>query len=187
MRKILTALFLLILVFLLITSYDRDMELAAIGYEPETEEVEVVSVSEPKLKVEYEPAPIVTRSEPVAPIAEEPVVEEVNYDKTFRVTAYCACEKCCGVWATKRPLDETGNPIVYGASGDVLETKVSCASPLAFGTEIELKDYGTVVVQDRTADWVVDKHGEYIIDIYMDNHEEARNWGLQYIEGKIVN
>lgn len=163
------------------------MELAAIGYEPETEKVEVVSVSEPKLEVEYEPAPIITHSEPVEPIEEEPVIEEVNYDKTFRVTAYCACEKCCGVWATKRPLDEAGNPIVYGASGDVLETKVSCASPLAFGTEIELKDYGTVVVQDRTADWVVDKHGEYIIDIYMDNHEEARNWGLQYIEGKIVN
>lgn len=104
---------------------------------------------------------------------------------TFRVTAYCACEKCCGVWASKRPLDENGNPIVYGASGVELVNGVSCASPLPFGTQIELDGYGVVEVQDRTADWVVNKFGENLIDIYMNNHEAARNFGLQYIEGVV--
>lgn len=115
---------------------------------------------------------------------EEPTEEVTKI--TYRVTAYCACEKCCGQWALNRPLDEEGNPIVYGAAGEVLTTGVSVASPLPFGTEIELDGYGTVVVQDRTAKWVVEKYGENIIDIYFDSHEEALNWGCQYIEGVII-
>lgn len=123
-----------------------------------------------------------------------PVVEKVEEIEgfvevekiTYRVTAYCACEKCCGQWALNRPLDENGNPIVYGAAGEVLTSGISAASPLSFGTQIELDGYGTVVVQDRTAKWVVEKYGENIIDIYFDSHEEAWNWGCQYIEGVIV-
>ena len=37
---------------------------------------------------------------------------------TFKLTAYCACEKCCGKYAKNRPVDEYGNPIVYGSSGN---------------------------------------------------------------------
>lgn len=124
--------------------------------------------------------------EPEPPIVEE--VEEIEEIENiiYRVTAYCACEKCCGKWALNRPLDEHGNPIVYGAAGEVLTSGVSVASPLPFGTQIELDGYGIVVVQDRTAKWVVEKYGENIIDIYFDSHEEAWNWGCQYIEGVIV-
>lgn len=112
-------------------------------------------------------------------------VEAIEIDKRmFRVTAYCACEKCCGNWATDRPTDELGNPIVLGALGTPL-TKVSCASPLPFGTEISLEDYGTVIVEDRTAIWVVDKHGENIIDLYMEDHNEALEFGVKYMKGEI--
>lgn len=113
----------------------------------------------------------------------EPIVDGI----TFRVTAYCACEKCCGEWALNRPLDENGNPIVKGAAGKQLVAGYSCASPLPFGTQVNLEGIGTVEVQDRTAKWVVDKYGEYIIDIYMDDHEAAWNFGLQYIEGELLN
>jgi 3D (Asp-Asp-Asp) domain-containing protein len=105
---------------------------------------------------------------------------------TFRVTAYCSCEKCCGRWALNRPKDENGKDIVYGASGEVLRAGISCASPLPFGTTVELDGYGTVVVEDRTAGWVVDKHGNYIVDIYFDNHETAWNFGCRYLEGVIL-
>ena len=105
----------------------------------------------------------------------------------FRVTAYCACEKCCGKWALNRPVDENGNKIVYGASGEVLITNVSCASTYQFGTIIELDGYGTVVVEDRTADWIVDKYGDNVIDIYFDNHQDALEFGVQYIEGVVIN
>ena len=104
---------------------------------------------------------------------------------TFRVTAYCACAKCCGKWASKRPLDKNGKPIVYGASGKKLISNYSCASPLPFGTKIKLDGIGTVEVQDRTANWVVNKYGQNIIDIYMTNHNEAYKFALKYIKGVV--
>ena len=113
----------------------------------------------------------------------EPIIDGI----TFRVTAYCACEKCCGEWALNRPLNENGEPIVKGAAGKELIAEYSCASPLPFGTQIQLEGLGIVEVQDRTAKWVVDKYGEYIVDIYMSDHEAAWNFGLQYIEGKLIN
>lgn len=105
--------------------------------------------------------------------------------QTFRVTAYCACAKCCGKWASKRPLDKNGKPIVYGASGKKLISNYSCAAPLPFGTKIKLDGIGTVEVQDRTAKWVVNKYGKNIIDIYMTNHKEAYNFASKYIKGVV--
>ena len=122
---------------------------------------------------------------PSLPVEEVIEVKPVEETTEFRVTAYCACEKCCGQWALNRPVDEHGKPIVIGAANKPLTTGVSCASPLPFGTEVDLDGYGTVVVEDRTAKWVVEKHGQNIIDIYFDDHETARQFGLQYIEGVI--
>lgn len=148
-----------------------------------------------------EPVPVVEAVPIEPPVVVEEVVETVEVVETqeievvsvepvelteFRVTAYCACEKCCGKWANLRPRDENGNPIVIGASGEVLATGISCASPYPFGTEINLDGYGTVVVEDRTADWVVEKHGMNIVDIYFDNHQEALEFGLQYMGGVII-
>lgn len=112
-------------------------------------------------------------------------LEEEPEKILFRVTAYCACKKCCGKWADNRPVDENGNQIVYGASGEVLTSGFSCASPLDFGTQIELEGIGLVEVQDRTSNWIVDKYGNNIIDIYMDDHETARIFGVKNVEGVI--
>lgn len=113
---------------------------------------------------------------PTPEVSFEPV-EPVNlvYLGEFRVTAYCSCEICCGQWAENRP-----NGIVYGASGEPLVAGVSCASPLPFGTVLEVEGVGTYIVQDRTASWVVDKYGENLVDIYFDDHQAALEFGLQY-------
>lgn len=103
------------------------------------------------------------------------VTVEPEYLGEFRITAYCSCEICCGKWAENRP-----DGIVYGASGEELVAGVSCASPLPFGTVVEIEGVGTYIVQDRTSSWVVDKYGENLIDIYFDDHEAAREFGLQY-------
>ena len=89
-----------------------------------------------------------------------------------RITAYCACEICCGEWAKDRPLDENGNPIVYGASGQVLTPGVSVACSLPYGTEIQIDGLpGTYIVEDRTAEWIQDKYNGMTVDIYMPTHE----------------
>lgn len=117
----------------------------------------------------------------------EPEIEVVDDFEpvVYRVTAYCPCEVCCGDWAKNRPVDEAGNQIVKGAWGIELTDGFSCASPMAFGTQVELDGIGTVEVQDRTAKWVVERHGNNIIDIYMTDHDAANEFGVKYIEGVI--
>lgn len=94
----------------------------------------------------------------------------------YRITAYCACEKCCGEWAKNRP-----NGIVKGAAGIALTPGYSAASPLPFGTELYIEGYGDVVIQDRTAQWVIDKYEGKIVDIYFDNHDEALEFGCKWL------
>lgn len=122
--------------------------------------------------------------EPVeTPLVEEPAEPEPVLLGSFRVTAYCSCEKCCGEWAKNRP-----NGIVYGAAGVELKAGVSCASPLPLGTVVEVEGLGEYIVQDRPAQWVIDKYGENQIDIYFDNHEAASAFGLKqlnvYLKGE---
>ena len=113
-----------------------------------------------------------TLSEPI-PEPEEPVPV---FAGTYRVTAYCSCEKCCGKWALNRP-----GGIVYGASGEELVPGVSCSAPLDFGTKVEVEGQGTYVVQDRTAKWVVDEYGDKVIDLYFADHDQAKNFGVKYL------
>lgn len=104
-------------------------------------------------------------------------VEPFEYLGEFRITAYCSCKKCCGKWAENRP-----NGIVYGASGAELKAGVSVASFYPFGTEIYIDGLGEYVIQDRPAEWVFDKYGKNVVDIYFDSHEEACAFGLKYLD-----
>ena len=154
--------------------------LGAMYYKKITTEQEVVY--EPyeieQVEATVEPLTLTTEvKEEYEPVEDEFVV--------YRVTAYCACEICCGEWAKNREKDENGKPIVVGAWNRPLVSGFSCASPMAFGTQVELEGIGTVEVQDRTAKWVVNKYGENIIDLYMDDHEEARQFGVKYVRGVI--
>lgn len=97
----------------------------------------------------------------------------------FKITAYCPCEKCCGYWATVRPTDENGEPIVYTASGKIAVQGVSVAadtSILPFGTVLVIGGH-EYTVQDRGG-MVKGNH----VDIYFDSHEAAKEWGTQYME-----
>ena len=85
----------------------------------------------------------------------------------YTVTAYCACEKCCGKWAQKQK-----GPIV-GAYGIPLESGVSIASPLPKGTVIYIEGVGRLVVHDKTSKWVAEKYHNRIVDIYFDSHKKA--------------
>ena len=120
--------------------------------------------------------------------AEEPVSAGITFELDmavqdyvslgeFKLTSYCACEKCCGYWATIRPLDENGDPIVYTASGAIARQGVTVAadtSILPFGTVI-LIGGEEFTVQD-VGGGVDGKH----IDIYFEDHQAAREFGVRY-------
>lgn len=114
--------------------------------------------------------------------AEEPVEEsepEFVSLGEFKLTAYCACEKCCGEWALNRPVDEAGNPIVYGASGEVLAEGTSIAvdkDVIPYGAEVIVNDC-TYKAQD-CGGAIKGNH----IDVYFASHEEALEFGVQYAE-----
>ena len=115
--------------------------------------------------VQYDPPP-----EPMPEIIVEEPVRRLH--GSCRITAFCACSVCCGEWANNRPLDENGNPIVYGASGKELTPGVSVACSLPYGTKLEIDGLpGTYVVEDRTAEWIQDKYNGMTVDIYMPTHE----------------
>ena len=117
--------------------------------------------------VQYDPPP-----EPMPEIIVEEPVRRLH--GSCRITAFCACSVCCGEWANNRPLDENGNPIVYGASGKELTPGVSVACSLPYGTEIQINGLpGTYIVEDRTAEWIQDKYNGMTVDIYMPTHESC--------------
>lgn len=111
-------------------------------------------------------------SETIVPLVEAIPEEEVT--ETYRITYYCGCKSCCGKWST--------NPPIIGAYGRELIDGYSCASPLPDGTEIEIKGYGTVRVDDTTAKWVVNKYEGKIIDIYVSDHSKKPEGIQDYME-----
>lgn len=137
---------------------------------------ETAPVTEPETVPES--IPEIVPEEPVTyPIDREP--DNLWSLGEFKITAYCPCEKCCGYWATVRPTDENGEPIVYTASGKIAVQGVSVAadtSILPFGTVLVI-DGHEYTVQDRGG-MVKGNH----VDIYFDSHEAAKEWGTQYME-----
>ena len=119
------------------------------------------------------------------PEVETVIESEIEYISLgeYKITAYCACKKCCGIWADSRPLDGNGNPIVYGASGMVLIPDYSIA------VDPDVIPYGTKVYIDGR-EYIAHDTGGAIdgnrIDFYMGSHEDALEWGVQSREIFII-
>lgn len=129
--------------------------------------------------------PILLDPIPYAPQIIETTEEEPEMVSLgeFKLTAYCSCSKCCGVYGEDRPRDREGRPIVKTADGNIAEQGVTIAAPkdFPFGTELTI-DGHTYTVQDRGGA-IKDNH----IDIYFDNHSDAQAFGVQYAEVYIKN
>lgn len=138
--------------------------------EPETEAVEQIPIQAEQIAVE----------KPVsAGIAFEWDAVAQNFVSLgeYKLTSYCACEKCCGYWATIRPLDENGEPIVYTASGAIARQGVTVAA------DINVLPFGTVIMIGGEEFTVQDVGGAVDgkhIDIYFDNHAAAVAFGVRY-------
>ena len=106
-----------------------------------TEMVEsrVVETSEPTESVDVSVEPIV---ETVIEPTQTPEPEVISLGE-YKLTAYCSCEKCCEHWATNRPLDENGNPIVYTANMSIAKQGVTVAA------DTNILPFGTVLLIDH--------------------------------------
>lgn len=106
-------------------------------------------------------------------VQEPEPIEQISLGE-YTISAYCPCEICCGKWAKNRP-----NGIVYGAYQTQLIEGISVAAAMPEGTEIFIDGVGQFTVQDKLADWVLEKYDNQIIDVYFENHEDAKKFGLQ--------
>lgn len=90
----------------------------------------------------------------------------------FTVTAYCPCEKCCGAWA---------DGIVY-TGGYATENQTIAVDPdvIPLGSVVEFngnryiaEDIGGAIKNNK-------------IDLFMLDHQDALNWGVQKHEVYLI-
>lgn len=123
-----------------------------------------------------ETAAILTSS--VAIAENEPTTQPEEWIDAV-ATAYCPCEKCCGVWAENRP-----NGIVYTASGAIAQEGVTIAADWDVyppGTVLQVEGLGEYIVQDRGGAIKGLK-----IDVYFEDHDDALQFGRQEVRIRVV-
>lgn len=120
-----------------------------------------------------------TAATPVsAPTLATPAVKWVSAGE-FEITAYCSCEICCGYWATVRPQDADGNPIVYTSTGEIAEQGTTIA------VDPEVIPYGTKVMIGGHVYTAQDTGGDIKgnrIDVYFSDHQDAKEYGRRFDE-----
>ncbi len=96
----------------------------------------------------------------------------------MEVTAYCACKKCCGSYA--QGITSSGRPISYN-DGKFIAADLRL---LPYGTKVIVPGYN----EDKPVE-VIDRGGAIKgnhIDIFMQTHEEAVEWGKKKLAVMVV-
>lgn len=90
---------------------------------------------------------------------------------TYKITAYCPCSKCCG---------KTTGRTASGTKATAGRT-VAASSKFAFGTKLNIGGH-IYTVEDRGGAINGNK-----IDIFVNSHSEALQWGVRYLPVSVVN
>jgi len=93
----------------------------------------------------------------------------------MRVTAYCPCPKCCDKYS--------GGPTACGYKIRPGDAFVAADKKYCFGTEMLVAGYNNgepVKVLDRGGAIRGDR-----LDVFFSSHEEALEWGVQYLDVKV--
>ena len=89
----------------------------------------------------------------------------------YKITAYCPCMKCCG---------KTNGRTASGTTATAGRT-VAASSNFAFGTKLNIG--GRIyTVEDRGGAIKGNK-----IDVFVNTHAEALQWGVRYLNVNVVN
>ncbi len=89
----------------------------------------------------------------------------------YKITAYCPCAKCCG---------KTNGRTASGTTATAGRT-VAASSKFAFGTKLNIGGH-VYTVEDRGGAINGNK-----IDIFVNTHAEALQWGVRYLSVSVVN
>lgn len=113
------------------------------------------------------------------PIAKTNTVSKVL---TVKVTAYCSCVKCCGVWSKDHPSRQGTGYEQHTTSGTIpVAGRTVAVDPdiIPLGSKILID--GHEYTAEDTGSGVKGNH----IDIYFDSHEEALEWGVKTLEVEV--
>lgn len=113
------------------------------------------------------------------PIAKTNTVSKVL---TVKVTAYCSCIKCCGVWSKDHPSRQGTDYEQHTTSGTIpVAGRTVAVDPdiIPLGSKILID--GHEYIAEDTGSGVKGNH----IDIYFDSHEEALEWGVKTLEVEV--
>ena len=89
----------------------------------------------------------------------------------YKITAYCPCAKCCG---------KTNGRTASGTRATAGRT-VAASSKFSFGTKLNIGGH-VYTVEDRGGAINGNK-----IDIFVNTHAEALQWGVRYLNVSVVN
>ena len=112
----------------------------------------------------------------VTAVAMIPAAKTVRTIK-MEVTAYCPCTKCCGENA--HGVTASGRDVSYNGGRFV----AADTAHLPFGTKLIIPGYDVAPVE------VIDRGGAikgHKLDLYYPTHEEALEWGRQWVDVTVV-
>ena len=108
---------------------------------------------------------------PCEEVNTEPEEPELVSLGEFKITYYCPCEICCGIWSNPE------NPTTAsGARAEAGKTIAVDPSVIPYGTEVVIDNH-TYIAQD-SGSAIKDKK----IDIYVEDHMEALQLGVDFYE-----
>ncbi len=89
----------------------------------------------------------------------------------YKITAYCPCVKCCG----------KSNGITASGTKATAGRTIAASSKFAMGTKLNINGH-VYTVEDRGGAIKGNK-----IDIFVNTHAEALQWGVRYLPVSVVN
>ena len=123
-------------------------------------------------KVTYKDDVEISREELSSEVTKEPVDKIVQIQtKSIISSRSCSCAICCG---------KTNGITASGAKATANHT-IAAPSTFAFGTQVVINGV-TYTVEDRGGAIQGNR-----IDVYMNSHKEALQWGVKYLEVEVLN
>lgn len=100
-----------------------------------------------------------------------------SYPDKWKISAYCACEKCCGKFADG--ITASGKKAEYGM--------IAC-NFLPFGAKVNIEGLGVFKVQDRGAksQFGTKNRPIYHLDVYMTSHSQALQFGVKHLKVEVL-